>query len=208
MPSFRGSSQPRDQTQASWIAGRFFTIRVTREALCYYYIVIHNEIILQFTIMQNEWEPWACFPATRWSHFGVMGEWSVQSLSVFNSLWSHGLQHASLPCPSPTYSNLPPRTYSNSCPSSRWCYPTISSSVVPFSSLLWGEWSRAALDTDEALLTCLPLTSYCVAWFLTGTSPSGPRGLGTPAVSDGALLTSTPVPWSAAYQAPPSIVQQ
>ena len=42
----------------------------------------------------------------------------------------HGLQHARFPCPSPT-----PRAYSNSCPSSRWCDPTISSSVVPFSCL-------------------------------------------------------------------------
>ena len=48
---------------------------------------------------------------------------------VSNSLWPHGLQHASPPCPSPT-----PRVYSNSCPLSRWCHPTISSSVVPFSS--------------------------------------------------------------------------
>ena len=44
-----------------------------------------------------------------------------------NSLQPHGLQHCRLPCPSPT-----PRT----CPSSRWCHPTISSSVVPFSSCL------------------------------------------------------------------------
>ena len=42
-----------------------------------------------------------------------------------------GLQHARTPCPSPT-----PRVYSNSCPSSRWCHPTISSSVVPFSFCL------------------------------------------------------------------------
>ena len=48
-----------------------------------------------------------------------------------NSLWSHGLQYARLPCPSPI-----PRAYSNSCPSSQWCHPTVSSSVVPFSSLL------------------------------------------------------------------------
>ena len=47
-----------------------------------------------------------------------------------NSLWSHGLQHTRLPCPSPT-----PRACANSCPSSRWCHPTISSSIVPFSSL-------------------------------------------------------------------------
>ena len=40
-------------------------------------------------------------------------------------------QHARFPCPSPT-----PGPYSNSCPSHRWCHPTISSSVIPFSSCL------------------------------------------------------------------------
>ena len=48
-----------------------------------------------------------------------------------NSLVPHGLQHARLPCPSPA-----PRACSNSCPLSRWWYPTISSSVIPFSSCL------------------------------------------------------------------------
>ena len=50
---------------------------------------------------------------------------------VSNSLWLHGLQHARLPYLSPT-----PRAYSNSCLLSQWCHPTISSSVVPFSSCL------------------------------------------------------------------------
>ena len=50
---------------------------------------------------------------------------------VSNSLQPHGLQHASPPCPSPT-----PRVYSNSCPLNQWCHPTISSSVIPFSSHL------------------------------------------------------------------------
>ena len=50
---------------------------------------------------------------------------------VSDSLRPHGLQHSRLPCPSSI-----PRAYSNSCPSSRWCHPTISSSVVPFSSCL------------------------------------------------------------------------
>ena len=45
-----------------------------------------------------------------------------------NSLWPHGLQYTRLPCPSPT-----PGTYSNSCLLSRWCHPTISFSVIPFS---------------------------------------------------------------------------
>ena len=48
-----------------------------------------------------------------------------------DSLQSHGLQHTRLPCPSPS-----PGVCSNSCPSSRWCHPTTSSSVVPFSSPL------------------------------------------------------------------------
>ena len=46
------------------------------------------------------------------------------------SLWPHGLQQARLLCPS-----LTPGAYSNSCPSSWWCHPTISSSVLPFSCL-------------------------------------------------------------------------
>ena len=50
---------------------------------------------------------------------------------VSNSLLPHGLPHGRLPCPSPT-----PGAYSNSCPLSRWCHTTISSSVVPFSSCL------------------------------------------------------------------------
>ena len=50
-------------------------------------------------------------------------------LVVSDSLWPHELQHARPPCPSST-----PRVHPNSCPSSRWCHPTISSSVVPFSS--------------------------------------------------------------------------
>ena len=58
---------------------------------------------------------------------------SVQfNLSVMSDcLWPHGLQHTRPPCPSPT-----PGVYSNSCPLSQWCYPTTSSSVVPFSSCL------------------------------------------------------------------------
>ena len=48
---------------------------------------------------------------------------------VYDSLWPHESQHARPPCPSPT-----PGVYSNSCPSSWWCHPAISSSVVSFSS--------------------------------------------------------------------------
>ena len=61
-----------------------------------------------------------------WYHL-VQFSCSVMS----DSLQPHGLQHTRLPCPSPT-----PGAYSNSCPWSPWCHPTISSSVVPFSSRL------------------------------------------------------------------------
>ena len=59
---------------------------------------------------------------------------SVQSVQfsrsvVSDSLRPHELQHARPPCPSPS-----PRVHSDSCPSSQWCHPAISSSVVPFSS--------------------------------------------------------------------------
>ena len=59
------------------------------------------------------------------SRFFYQSSRSVMS----NSLCPHGLQHARLPCPSPT-----PGACSNSCPLSLWCHPTISSSVVPSSS--------------------------------------------------------------------------
>ena len=54
---------------------------------------------------------------------------SVQSLSSVRFFVPHGLQHARLSCLSPI-----PEACSNSCPSSQWCHPTASSSVVPFSS--------------------------------------------------------------------------
>ena len=56
---------------------------------------------------------------------------SVQSLSHVQLFATHGMQHARPPCPSPT-----PRVYPNSSPLSRWCHPTIASSVDTFSSCL------------------------------------------------------------------------
>ena len=64
----------------------------------------------------------------------------------------HGLQHARLPCPSPT-----PGVYSNSCPLSRWCHPTISSSVIPFSS---------------HLQFCPASGSFPMSWFFTSGGQS------------------------------------
>ena len=74
----------------------------------------------------------------RISQAPIVGPWGRTLSSVpfcrsvvSDSLWPHRLQQARPPCPSPT-----PRACSNSCPSSWWCHPTISSSVVPFSSCL------------------------------------------------------------------------
>ena len=67
-------------------------------------------------------------------NFGGFINEQIQFSSVAQlcpTLQRHGLQHARLPCPSPT-----PGACSNSCPSSQWCHPAISSSVVPFSSPL------------------------------------------------------------------------
>ena len=79
---------------------------------------------------------WGVFPDGRASHTmwlswvrGILQGGLEDVLPLLDSLWPRGLQHARPPCPSPT-----PGACSNSCPSSQWCHPTISSSVVPFSS--------------------------------------------------------------------------
>ena len=103
------------------------------------------------------------------------------SCSVMSdSLQPHGLQHASLRCPSPTT-----RASSNSCPSSQWYHPTISSSVVPFSPRLQsfpalGSFIMSQLFTSggqsiraSALASVLPMNIQ--DWFplgLTGSQES------------------------------------
>ena len=68
---------------------------------------------------------------------------------VSDSLWPHGLQYARLPCPSPT-----PRACSNSCPSNWWCHPTISSSVVPFSSRLQSFSALGSFPMSQFFASC------------------------------------------------------
>ena len=63
------------------------------------------------------------------THDYAISQFSCSVMS--NSLWPHGLQHSRLPCPS-----LTPEACSNSCPLSWWCHPTISFSVIAFSSCL------------------------------------------------------------------------
>ena len=112
---------------------------------------------------------------------------SVQfSRSVLSdSLWTHGLQHARPPCPSPTAG-----VYSNSCPLSRWCHPAISSSVISFSSRLQsfpasGSFQMSQLFTSggqsigvSASASILPMTIQ--DWFplgLTGLISLQSKGL-------------------------------
>ena len=72
-----------------------------------------------------------CYLERKWYKWQLSLLKSVQFIRsvMSDSLQPHGLQHTSLPCPSAT-----PRACSNSCPLSQWCHPTISFSVVPFSS--------------------------------------------------------------------------
>ena len=75
---------------------------------------------------------------------------SVQSSRsiVSDSLQSHGPQHTRPPCPSPT-----PEVCSNSCPLSRWCHPTISSSVVSFSSCLQSFPASGSFLTSQVFIS-------------------------------------------------------
>ena len=104
---------------------------------------------------------------------------------VSDSLQLHGLQHARLPCPSPT-----PGAYSNSRPLNWWCHPTISSSVVLFSSCLQSfqhqglfQWASTLRQVDKVLE--FQLQHQSIQWifrtdFLSDGlvwSPCSPRGL-------------------------------
>ena len=104
---------------------------------------------------------------------------------VSYSLQPHGLQHTRLPCPSPS-----PGVCSNSCPVSQWCHPTISSSVIAFSSSLqafpasgsfpmsWLFASGSQRTGASALASILPVNFQ--GWFplgLTGLICSLSRGL-------------------------------
>ena len=88
-----------------FIAVLYYTVWI------YYHVFIHSTVDWHLGCFQ-------CFSSVQFSR-------SVMS----DSLQPHELQHARPPCPSPT-----PGVHSNSCPSSRWCRPAISSSVIPFSS--------------------------------------------------------------------------
>ena len=84
-----------------------------------------------FAILPKNHKNHAKWAAIYISHIFRFSSFQFSHSVVSNSLWPHESQHARPPCPSPT-----PGVYSNLCPLNQWCHPTISSSVIPFSSLL------------------------------------------------------------------------
>ena len=141
---------------------------------------VHIYICLYMYTYVHLYQP--CFKQLWIGHFS-----SVQfSRSVMSdSLWPCELQHARLPCPSP-----PPGACTNSCLSSWWCHPTISSSVVPFSSCIQsfpssGSFPRSQFFTSggqsigvSALASVLPMNIQ--GWFplgLTGLISLQSKGL-------------------------------
>ena len=97
--------------------------------------------------------------APRWEQlFSVQFSCSVLS----NSLRPHGLQHTRPPCPSQI-----PRVYSHSCSMSRWCHPTISSSVIPFSHL---QSFPASRSFQVSLFKSVPYIRWPKSWISASTS--------------------------------------
>ena len=78
---------------------------------------------------QNALQIYSDYPSFKYNKQLKLFIFQFNHSVVSDSLWSHESQHARPLCPSPS-----PGVYPNSCPLSWWCHPTISSSVVPFSS--------------------------------------------------------------------------
>ena len=120
---------------STWVSGGFWQIlprlsqSVLSESACWY--------SPRWFVLSNLWEPYLFLLLTMsWGTDSLLllillCFSSVQfSCSVMSDyLQPHGLQHTRPPCPSPV-----PRVYSDPCPLSWWCHPTILSSVIPFSS--------------------------------------------------------------------------
>ena len=92
---------------------------------------------------------WSVGPKCIWFSLLLLFLLLLFSRSVISdSLWPRGLQHTRLPCPSSS-----PGACSNSCPLSQWCHPTISPSVVPFSSCIQSSPASGSF-----------LMSLCIRW--------------------------------------------
>ena len=150
VPSFRGYSQPRNQTQLSCIAGGFFTIWATREHKGMHSqqdLNLRRDTPLDFySITLTTWPRLVPWPGIK-PRPSVVKAWSlnhwtarefpnylcialVSSVTQLCPTLCDPVDSSTpgLPVPSPT-----PRAYPSLCPSGRWCHPTISSSAVPFS---------------------------------------------------------------------------
>ena len=89
-----------------------------------------------------------------------------------SSLWPHGLQHVRLPCSSPT-----PGACSNSCPSSRWCHPSICSSVVPFSSCLQSSPASGSFPMSQFFTSGASASASVLPMNIQDWCPLGLNGL-------------------------------
>ena len=100
----------------------FMNIKIMKLEGCLWIYKLEEKdyIGVHLPILRGKSIPFICLEDLLFSHW-------VMSIS----LWPHGRQHSRLPCPSPSL-----RACSNSCPLSRWCIPTSSSSVIPFSFCL------------------------------------------------------------------------
>ena len=102
---------------------------------------------------------------SHWNIFFLSVQFSRSVVS--DSLWPHEPQHTRSPCPLPT-----PGVHPNPCPLSWWCYPAISSSVVPFSScpqsfFLW----KSSIVPSQCPLMLSPHFPKSTCWHIPGLSP-------------------------------------
>ena len=131
----------RRPVQATYLKGTLYILEAqTIRKWMWWWVTLADLILRNGSFLHSSsflCQPWVLVCLWLLKHVGdkhlafdlYTGQFSQSGVS--DSLWPHELQHASLPCPSPA-----PGVYSNSCPSSQWCHPTISSSVIPFSSHL------------------------------------------------------------------------
>ena len=100
------------------------------------------------------------YPAEGLSDYSAPYSVRFSHSDLSDSLQPHGVQHARLPCPSPT-----PGAWSNSCPLSQWCHPTISSSVVPFSSCLQSFPASRSFPMSQFFTSGGQYWSFSLRWF-------------------------------------------
>ena len=131
-------------------------------AFNYCYYCYTSFTILSHNILATKLITHVHLPFSKQFHTSLVQSVQISHSVVSDSLRPQELQHARPPCPSPT-----PRVYPNSCPSSWWCHPAISSSVVPFSSC---SQSLSASESSNESTLCMGWPKY---WsFSFSISPS------------------------------------